>query len=71
MADSYYGLFGCDLIFSTYREFKQKRKKIKDTFDTFDIQHKVIYRMYIFSKPLLGEKQKEYIWDELIRDYTI
>lgn len=31
----------------------------------WDKQQIVIYRMYVYSRPLLKEKQKEIIWQEL------
>ena len=71
MKKDYYGLFSYSLVFSTYGEFKKKRYIIKKIFDAFDVKYKVIYRMYVFSRPLLGEKQKERIWEDLTRDYTI
>ena len=65
MTEKYYGLFDCKLTFSTYREFREKKKIIYDSYRLMNTQGKVIYRMYVYSRPLLTEKQKDYLWEEM------
>ena len=65
----YYGLIEYNILFSTNREYKQKRKIIKEKYDKMNVQEKVIYRMYVYSRPLLTEKQKDYLWEELNNPY--
>ena len=63
---TYYGLFSCDLVFSTFKEYKFKRRKIFDYYRRANVQQKVIYRMYVYTRPLLKEKQKDFIWNEIV-----
>ena len=65
----YYGLIDYNLLFSTNREYKTKRKIIIKNYNSMNVQEKVIYRMYVYSRPLLTEKQKDYIWEELNNPY--
>lgn len=65
----YYGLIDYNLLFSTNREYKVKRKIIRENYERMNVQEKVIYRMYVYSRPLLTEKQKDYIWEELNNPY--
>lgn len=65
----YYGLIDYNLLFSTNREYKVKRKIIRENYERMNVQEKVIYRMYVYSRPLLTEKQKDFIWEELNNPY--
>ena len=60
-----YGLIDYELLFSTYKEFKEKKKKIYDSYIGMTTQERAIYRMYVYSRPLLTEKQKDYLWEEM------
>lgn len=62
---SYYGLIKNQYLFSTFSEYKKKCFLIKKAYTEWNYQQIVIYRMYVFSRPLLKEKQKEIIWQEL------
>lgn len=61
----YYGLIEYNLLFSTYKEFKTKKQTIYSAYLKMNAQERVIYRMYIYSRPILTEKQKDYIWEEM------
>lgn len=63
----YYGLFEVQYLFSTFTEYKKKSKLIKEAYSKWNKQEIVIYRMYVYSRPLLKDKQKDEIWDELNR----
>ena len=61
----YYGLIEYPYLFSTMGEYRKKCELIKRAYANWNKQEIVIYRMYIFSRPILKEKQKETIWQEL------
>ena len=63
----YYDLMECQYLFSTYGEFKKKKRIIMEAYARWNKQQIVIYRMYVFSRPILKDKQKEWIWEELNR----
>lgn len=65
MANLYYGLFEYNLLFSTYKEYRSKKKLIIDKIIKMDVKNKAIYRMYVYSRPLLTERQKDFIWEEI------
>ena len=65
MEETYYGLFSLNLTFSTYNEYRTKRRIIVEEYTKMNCQQKVIYRMYIYSRPLLKEKTKDIIWEEI------
>ena len=65
MEKEYGGLLDARLVFSTFREYKIKRLIIINLFKKMTTQEVWIYQWYIFSRPLLSEKQKEFIWNEL------
>lgn len=61
----YYGLIKYQYLFSTFGEYKKKRALIMKAYSKWNKQQIVIYRMYVFSRPIVKEKQKETIWQEL------
>lgn len=61
--NGYYGLVDNCLLFSTLKEFEAKKEDIKEKFDKLDYKEKVIYRMYVYSRPFVPEKMKELIWN--------
>ena len=63
--EGYYGLFSLNLTFSTYNEYRTKRRIIVEEYTKMNCQQKVIYRMYIYSRSLLKEYQKDIIWEEI------
>lgn len=63
--NTYYGLFEDDLTFTTYKEFRSKIKYIIQSYKQMTTKEIVIYRMYVFSRPCIGEKRKEEIWDTI------
>lgn len=65
MEETYYGLFSLNLTFSTYNEYRTKRRIIVEEYTKMNCQQKVIYRMYIYSRSLLKEYQKDIIWEEI------
>lgn len=65
MEETYYGLFSLNLTFSTYNEYRTKRRIIVEEYTKMNCQQKVIYRMYIYSRSLLKEYQKDIIWKEI------
>ena len=65
MEETYYGLFSLNLTFSTYNEYRTKRRIILEEYTKMNCQQKVIYRMYIYSRSLLKEYQKDIIWEEI------
>lgn len=65
----YYGLIEYNLLFSTNREYRMKKSVIIRKYNYMNVQEKVIYRMYVYSRPLLSEKQKDLIWEELNNPY--
>lgn len=65
MKETYYGLFSLNLTFSTYNEYRTKRRIIVEEYTKMNCQQKVIYRMYIYSRSLLKEKTKDIIWEEI------
>lgn len=65
MEETYYGLFSLNLTFSTYNEYRTKRRIIVEEYTKMNCQQKVIYRMYIYSRSLLKEKTKDIIWEEI------
>lgn len=65
MIESYYGLIDYKLLFSTYKEFKEKKRVIYENYVKMSVQEKVIYRMYVYSRPILTDKQKDYLWEEM------
>lgn len=62
----YYGIIDYELLFSTYKEYRLKKKLIIDKVNEMSVKEKVIYRMYIYSRPLVSERQKDYIWEEMV-----
>lgn len=67
---SYYGLFECENLFSTFAEYKKKKHLILEDFKTWGKRKKIIYNMYIFSRPLLDEKQQNTVWKEISDDFN-
>ena len=65
MEETYYGLFSLNLTFSTYNEYRTKRRIIVDAYNDMTYKEKVIYRCYVYSRPLLKEYQKDIIWEEI------
>ena len=65
MKKEYGGLLDARLVFSTFREYKSRRLLIIESFTHMTTQETWIYQWYIFSRPLLSEKQKDFIWNEL------
>lgn len=62
---SYYGLIECQYIFSTYNEYKKKKKLIIKNYLKYRLDKKYFYKLYIYSKPLLTKEQKDSIWEEI------
>ena len=62
---TYYGLFGCQYLFSTYNEYKKKKKIIIDKFLKYSLDRKYLYKLYIYSRPLLTNEEKDKIWQEI------
>ena len=65
MEKEYGGLLDTRLVFSTFKEYKSRRGIIIRLFTHMNTQEVYIYQWYIFSRPLLSDKQKDFIWDEL------
>ena len=64
---TYYGLFGCQYLFSTYNEYKKKKQIIIDKFLKYSLDRKYLYKLYIYSRPLLTNEEKDKIWNELYK----
>lgn len=60
-----YGLIEYKYLFSTYSEYKKKKDLIIDKFLDTSLANKLLYKMYIYSRPILTERQKELVWKEL------
>lgn len=57
-------LLGEDMLFYTFEEFMSSRKYIKETLEKKDNKYKVIYGLYVESRPFI----KDY-FRGVIRDY--
>ena len=67
---TYFGLFPVQLCFSTYTEYRNKKVLISKLYSQLDYKAKQIYKLYVFSRCLIKEKQKETIWFEInFRDW--
>lgn len=62
---TYYGLIEYVMCISTYKDYVNNKAMIMEKYKTYDVKKKVIYRDYIFSRPLISEKKATLIWDEL------
>lgn len=65
MEKEYGGLLDTRLVFSTFKEYRSRRMTIIRLFTQMNTQEVYIYQWFIFSRPLLSDKQKEFIWNEL------
>ena len=65
MEKEYGGLLDTRLVFSTFKEYKLRRLIILKLFIKMNTPETYIYQWFIFSRPLLSDKQKEFIWNEL------
>lgn len=65
----YYGLFDDKLLFSTFREYQRKRGIIRQYFiemyERGEYDKIIIYRMYVYARPFIGDKTKDMIWEEI------
>lgn len=62
---TYYGLFDVKLTFSTYKEFRRKSMIIIKAYRNMTAQEVVVYKMYVYSRPFIGDKIKEEIWNRI------
>ena len=65
MEKEYAGLLDTRLVFSTFKEYRSRRMIIIKLFTKMTTSEAYIYQWYIYSRPLLSDKQKDFIWDEL------
>ena len=60
-----YGLIDVQYLFSTYGEYKKKKSLIEERYLKAWIDKKIMYKFYIYSRPLLKKEEKDKIWKEL------
>lgn len=63
-----YGLIDVQYLFSTYNEYKKKKSLIKEKFLKVWVDKKLMYKFYIYSRPILTKEEKDKIWKELNKD---
>lgn len=62
-------IFGADMLYYTFDDFVNKREYLKQEYDKKDNDFKILYNMYVESRPWLAEKYRHCIWDYL-NDYV-
>ena len=60
-----YGLINVQYLFSTYGEYKKKKSLIEERYLKAWIDKKIMYKFYIYSRPILTKDEKDNIWKEL------
>ena len=55
--------FGRDMLFYTFEEFMDNRFYIKEQFEIKEYDYKVMYNLYIESRPWIKEYYRGCIWD--------
>ena len=60
-----YGLIDVQYLFSTYNEYKKKKSLIEERYLKAWIDKKIMYKFYIYSRPILTKEEKDKIWQEI------
>ena len=61
-------IFGLDMLFYTFDDFMRRREYIKEHFLEKDDEFRILYDLYIESRPWMKEYYRLCIWDYL-NDY--
>lgn len=64
---SWYGLIEYQYLFSSFGEYKRKKDLIINKFISLRLDKKLIYKMFVYSRPLLTNNQKDIVWKDLCR----
>lgn len=62
-----YGLIEYQYLFSTYNEYKKKKQLIIKGFLNYKLDKKYLYKLYIYSRPLLTKEEMDKVWNELYK----
>jgi len=61
-------IFGADMLYYTFDDFMTRREHIKSEYALKEREYKILYNMYVESRPWMAEKYRHLIWDYL-NDY--
>lgn len=58
------------LLFYGFNDFFKKRMIIKALLPTKSIKEQYLYRWYLYSRPFISDKLKNFMWDYLQNDMS-
>ena len=63
-------IFDIKLLFCGFSDFIAKRNTIKETLITKSDVDQYIYKLYLYSRPVISDSHKDYMWDYLQSDIS-